>query len=104
MRGKRGAGGRLMTFMHRCKLNPRTSKDFLRSKRPGSKCSNWSKPAAVKRAVKLGYESLSYTALDLCGAMLTFLREDVPKNWTSYRDTVTDNFRVISPKDFRVVA
>lgn len=39
-----------------------------------------------------------------CGAMLTFLREDVPKNWTSYRDTVTDNFRVISPKDFRVLA
>jgi transposase len=39
-----------------------------------------------------------------CGAMLTFLREDVPKNWTPYRDTVTDNFRVISPKDFRVVA
>ncbi len=39
-----------------------------------------------------------------CGAMLTFLREDVPKNWTSYRDTVTDNFRVINPKDFRVLA
>jgi hypothetical protein len=36
--------------------------------------------------------------------MLTFLREDVPKNWTPYRDTVTDNFRVISPKDFRIVA
>ncbi len=39
-----------------------------------------------------------------CGAMLTFLREDVPKNWTSYCDTVTDNFRVISPEDFRVLA
>jgi transposase len=39
-----------------------------------------------------------------CGAMLTFLREDVPKNWTSYCDTVTDNFRVKSPKDFRVLA
>ncbi len=39
-----------------------------------------------------------------CGAMLTFLREEVPKNWTSYCDTVTDNFRVISPKDFRVLA
>jgi transposase len=38
-----------------------------------------------------------------CGAMLTFLREEVPKNWGSYRDTVTDNFRVINPKDFRVV-
>jgi transposase len=39
-----------------------------------------------------------------CGAMLTFLREEVPKNWGSYRDTVTDNFRVINPKDFRVLA
>lgn len=39
-----------------------------------------------------------------CGAMLTFLREDVPKNWTSYCDAVSDNFRVISPKDFRVLA
>ena len=38
-----------------------------------------------------------------CGAMLTFLREDVPKNWASYRDTVTDNFRVISPDGFRVL-
>lgn len=39
-----------------------------------------------------------------CGAMLAYLREDVPKNWTSYRDAVTDNFRVKSPKDFRVLA
>ena len=41
---------------------------------------------------------------DFCAAMLMFLREDVPKNWTSYCDAVTDNFRVISPKDFRVLA
>jgi hypothetical protein len=39
-----------------------------------------------------------------CTAMLTFLREDVPENWTSYCDAVTDNFRVINPKDFRVLA
>jgi transposase len=39
-----------------------------------------------------------------CTAMLTFLREDVPKNWTSYCDSVTHNFRVINPKDFRVLA
>lgn len=38
-----------------------------------------------------------------CGAMLTFLREDVPKNWATYCDAVTDNFRVINPKDFRVL-
>jgi hypothetical protein len=31
------------------------------------------------------------------------LRDKVPKNWASFRDSVTDNFRVINPKDFRVL-
>jgi hypothetical protein len=35
--------------------------------------------------------------------MLDFLRNKVPKNWKRFRDSVTDNFRVISPKDFRVL-
>ncbi|MGI8568583.1 MAG: transposase [Methylocella sp.] len=35
-------------------------------------------------------------------ATLDFLRAKVPKNWNRFRDSVTDNFRVISPKDFRV--
>jgi len=26
-----------------------------------------------------------------------------PANWASFRDSVTDNFRVINPKDFRVL-
>ncbi len=34
-------------------------------------------------------------------ATLGFLRENVPRNWTDFCDSVTDNFRVISPKDFR---
>jgi hypothetical protein len=33
-------------------------------------------------------------------ATLDFLRDKVPKNWRSFRDSVTDNFRVINPKDF----
>ena len=37
-------------------------------------------------------------------AMLSFLRETVPRNWQNYCDQVTDNFRVIDPKDFRVLA
>jgi hypothetical protein len=36
--------------------------------------------------------------------MLRFLLEEVPENWDTYRDTVSDNFRVISPKDFRILA
>jgi hypothetical protein len=32
-----------------------------------------------------------------------FLREQVPRNWAHFCDSVTDNFRVISPKNFRVM-
>jgi len=28
----------------------------------------------------------------------------VPRKWHAYCDEVTDNFRIISPKDFRVLA
>jgi len=40
---------------------------------------------------------------DFCGAVLGFLNEDVPRNWRELCDNVSDNFRVISPKDFRVL-
>ena len=30
--------------------------------------------------------------------------EKVPKCWPEFCDSVTDNFRVINPKDFRVLA
>ena len=40
---------------------------------------------------------------DFCNAMLGFLREDVPRDWNVLCDNVSDNFRVISPKDFRVL-
>lgn len=41
---------------------------------------------------------------DFTRAVLTFLREKVPRNWHVYCDQVTDNFRVIDPADFRVLA
>ena len=34
---------------------------------------------------------------------LEFLRGTVPIRWFEFRDSVTDNFRVIDPKDFRVL-
>ena len=40
---------------------------------------------------------------EFCDAMLGFLKEDVPRNWGDLCDDVSDNFRVISPKDFRVL-
>jgi hypothetical protein len=36
-------------------------------------------------------------------ATLDFLRDKVPKNRGSLRDSVAANFRVINPKDFRIV-
>ena len=44
------------------------------------------------------------TSKEFAEATLSFLRDNVPRNWAKYRSTVTDNFRVISPKDFRVIA
>jgi len=40
---------------------------------------------------------------DFCRSVLHFLRTEVPKNWAVFCDSVTDNFRVINPADFRVL-
>ena len=37
-------------------------------------------------------------------SLLGFLRQDVPRHWDIWCDQVSDNFRVISPKDFRVLS
>ena len=37
-------------------------------------------------------------------AMLSFLREAAPRNWQAYCDQAADNFRIIDPEDFRVLA
>ena len=43
------------------------------------------------------------TFADFKDAVLSFLREEVPRKWHVYCDTVTDNFRVISPTNFRIL-
>ena len=43
------------------------------------------------------------TVTDFAEAILGFLRRDVPRRWNLFRDTVTDNFRIISPADFRIL-
>ena len=43
------------------------------------------------------------TCAQFADATLGFLREKVPRNWADLCDSVTDNFRVISPNDFRVL-
>jgi transposase len=41
---------------------------------------------------------------DFADAVLGFLREDVPRRFDEFSSTITDNFRVIDLKDFRIVA
>jgi len=36
--------------------------------------------------------------------ILTFLRVEVPKYFGEFAQTITDHFRVIDPKDYRIVA
>ena len=43
------------------------------------------------------------TFADVSQAILTFLRDEVPRKWHVHCDAVSDNFRVILPKDFRVL-
>jgi len=41
---------------------------------------------------------------EFADAVLTFLREEVPRRFGEFASTITDNFRVIDPKEFRIVA
>ncbi len=43
------------------------------------------------------------TAREFSTAIMTFLTQNVPKNWHAFCDQVTDNFRVINPADFRIL-
>src|SRR5580765_5862791 len=40
------------------------------------------------------------TFAQFADATLGFLRDKIPKNWARFRDSVSDNFRVISPRNF----
>lgn len=44
------------------------------------------------------------TFADFKAAVLNSLREKVPRKWATYCEQVTDDFRIISPQDLRVLA
>jgi len=54
---------------------------------------------------RLGSSRLGWLAplAQFADATLGFLRQNVPRNWATMCDSVTDNFRVIRPSDFRVM-
>jgi transposase len=41
------------------------------------------------------------TIRDFAEEIRTFLKVTVPKNWATFRDSVSDNFRIINPANFR---
>ncbi len=43
------------------------------------------------------------TYREFAETVLEFLRETVPRRWREFRDSVSDNFRVIDPRGFRVL-
>jgi hypothetical protein len=44
------------------------------------------------------------TCREFADTLLNFLRHEVPARWATLCDSVTDNFRVISPAKFRILA
>jgi hypothetical protein len=44
------------------------------------------------------------TFRDFKAATMAFLTKAVPENWSALCDQVSDNFRVIDPADFRILA
>jgi len=68
-------------------------------------------PARMPGALRPGLLPASHVTHNKCyatfarfrTAMLAFLTQEVPKNWPNFRESVTDNFRVIDPKDIRVL-
>ncbi|PCJ38657.1 MAG: IS630 family transposase, partial [Alphaproteobacteria bacterium] len=49
------------------------------------------------------HNSFYSTYKQFAGAILAFFSRTVPNEWPKFRDTVTDNFRIISFQDFRVL-
>ena len=49
-------------------------------------------------------ESVYYATYDdFTDAILEFFRETLPENWERTRDTVMDNFRVISTDEYKII-
>jgi len=63
----------------------------------------------IERLWALMHEHLTHnktypTCRQFADAILAFLRHEVPARWAEFCDSVTDNFRVILPANFRILA
>ena len=63
----------------------------------------------IERLWKVMHENVTHNKTyakfrDFAEAVLGFLRKTVPQRFDEFSSTITDNFRVIDPKDFRILA
>lgn len=63
----------------------------------------------IERLWKVMHENVTHNRRyakfrDFAEAVLDFLRETVPRQFDEFSSSITDNFRVIDPKDFRILA
>jgi len=63
----------------------------------------------IERLWKVMHENVTHNRRyakfrDFAEAVLGFLRETVPRRFDQFSSTITDNFRVIDPNDFRILA
>lgn len=63
---------------------------------------------AIERLWKIMHEWVTHnryypTQKQFSNAIISFLRQTVPKQWMEFRDQVTDNFRIISNQKLRVL-
>jgi len=64
---------------------------------------------AIERLWALMHEHLTHnktypTCREFADAIFAFLRDEVPRRWGEFCDSVTENFRVILPAKFRILA
>jgi hypothetical protein len=61
--------------------------------------------AVVGRDAKSLTHNRTYpTYREFAETMLHFLRAEVPSRWGEFADSITDNFRIIRPANFRILA
>ncbi len=63
----------------------------------------------IERLWKVMHENVTHNRRyakfrDFAEAVLGFLRKTVPRRFNEFSSSITDNFRVINPKDFRILA
>ncbi len=63
----------------------------------------------IERLWKVMHENVTHNRCyakfrDFAEAVLGFLRKTVPSRFDEFSSSITDNFRVINPKDFRILA